>query len=364
MLVWLHCGWVERLRDSKVRQTLRRALVTITVLRRGCLMSEVVLAPMEGLVDAVMRDVLTRIGGVDLCVTEFVRVTSSLLPAKTFYRLAPELHQGGRTRAGTPLHVQLLGNDPACLADNACRAAELGALGLDLNFGCPAPCVNLHRGGAILLDEPELLFAIVSAVRAALPDNVPLSAKMRLGYADKSRALDCARALATAGAGRLTVHARTKVEGYRPPAHWDWIALIREAVALPVVANGEVWTLADYHAIRRVSGCSSVMIGRGLIAAPDLARCIAATNRGAVVEPYTWGQFMPWVLDFFEQCHLQGGASAYPAARLKQWLGQLKRHYPEAGLLFDRLRSVRDATALAEILRQECERSAMSKSVV
>ncbi|XLM19365.1 tRNA-dihydrouridine synthase, partial [Chromobacterium piscinae] len=83
---------------------------------------KLVLAPMEGLVDDVMRDVLTRIGGIDLCVTEFVRVTSVLLPTRTFMRLAPELAHQGKTRAGAPVRVQLLGSDPACLAENGAKA--------------------------------------------------------------------------------------------------------------------------------------------------------------------------------------------------------------------------------------------------
>jgi len=317
---------------------------------------ELVLAPMEGLVDDIMRDVLTRIGGIDLCVTEFIRVTNALLPAKTFLRLAPELRHGARTRSATPVHLQLLGNDPQCLADNAVRAAQLGAQGIDLNFGCPAPCVNLHRGGAILLEQPELLHAIVAAVRQALPADVALSAKMRLGYNDKHRALDCARAIASAGADRLTVHARTRQEGYRPPAHWEWIALIREAVATPVVANGDVWTLADYHAIRRVSGCDRVMLGRGLIAAPHLARQIAEQLRGAPVGGAGWGELMPWILDFFQQCRQRSADGAFPAARLKQWLGQLKRGYPEAQALFEQVRRVRLAVELEQLLLVEIER--------
>jgi tRNA-dihydrouridine synthase C len=314
---------------------------------------ELVLAPMEGLVDDIMRDILTRIGGVDLCVTEFVRVTSSLLPARTFRRLAPELNHGARTRAGTPVHVQLLGSDPDWLAQNALRAVEFGAEGIDLNFGCPAPCVNRHRGGAALLEEPELLLSIVAAVRAALPLAVPVSAKMRLGLNDTSRALDCARAIEAGGASRLTVHARTRQEGYRPPAHWEWIARIREAVALPVVANGEVWTVADFQDIRRVSGCDRVMIGRGLIARPDLARCIAAGLQGQAVEPFTWPELLPWVGDFFLQCHARAEGSAYPAARLKQWLQLLKRAYPEAGELFELVRRVRDSSSLKDIVLQE-----------
>src|SRR5574337_1053063 len=192
------------------------------------------LAPMEGLADEVMRDVLTRVGGYDWAVTEFARVSGTLLPARYFRRICPELSAGSRTAAGAPVPLQLLGSDPACLADNAARLAELGPAGIDLNFGCPAPTVNRHRGGAALLEEPELLHAIARAVRGAVPAAIPVTAKMRLGIRDTARSLDCARALAAGGVGHLVVHARTKAEGYRPPAHWPWIARVAEAVAIPV----------------------------------------------------------------------------------------------------------------------------------
>ena len=176
------------------------------------------LAPMEGLADALMRELLTRVGGYDLCVTEFVRVTDTLLPERTFLRLSPELENGGKTSSGVPVRVQLLGNDPAALSENAAKVAELGAPGVDLNFGCPAPTVNRHRGGAVLLEEPEVIRAIVGAVRRAVPADVPVTAKMRLGLNDTGRALECAQAIEAAGADELIVHARTKVDAYRHPA--------------------------------------------------------------------------------------------------------------------------------------------------
>lgn len=308
---------------------------------------KIVLAPMEGLADPIMRDVLTRVGGIDECVTEFVRVTSALLPARTFYRLSPELRNGGKTRSGVPVSVQLLGSDPACLADNAARAAELGAPAVDLNFGCPAPTVNRHRGGAVLLDEPALIHDIVRAVRASVPSAIPVTAKMRLGYADKSRAFDCALAIESAGAARLTVHARTKVEGYKPPAHWDWLARIREQVCLPMVANGEVWTVGDWLAIRAASGCNDVMIGRGLVASPGLANAVKASMEGAGTL-CGWDAVQPWLADFFAQCRDEAGN--YAVARIKQWLGQLKRTYPEAAELFAMLRADKDPAAVARHL--------------
>ena len=127
----------------------------------------IVLAPMEGVVDHLMREMLTEIGGFDLCITEFVRVVDQLLPRRVFTRLCPELLQGGKTLAGTPVRVQLLGQEPNWLAENAARAVELGSPGIDLNFGCPAKTVNKSKGGAVLLRETEQLYRIVSAVRAA-----------------------------------------------------------------------------------------------------------------------------------------------------------------------------------------------------
>lgn len=132
-----------------------------------------VLAPMEGVADYWLRQILTQVGGYDWCVTEFVRVSGRLLPPSVFYRWCPELKQDAKTLSGTPVHVQLLGSDPACMAENAARAVELGAPAIDLNFGCPAKTVNRHSGGAVILDTPELLYRITHAVRQAVPAHYP-----------------------------------------------------------------------------------------------------------------------------------------------------------------------------------------------
>ena len=151
-------------------------------------MSKLLLAPMEGLADFVLRDVLTRVGGYDGAVTEFVRVSGSLLPPRTFHRICPELGNASCTPAGTPVAVQLLGSDPGCMAENAAQLAGLAPAGIDLNFGCPAPTVNRHGGGAMLLDEPERLFRIAEAVRRVVPLHIPFTAKMRLGVNDTGAA--------------------------------------------------------------------------------------------------------------------------------------------------------------------------------
>jgi len=308
------------------------------------------LAPMEGLADDVLRDVLTRAGGFDCCVTEFIRVSATVLPHAAFIRVSPELTRRSRTHAGTPVRVQLLGSDPALLAANAAHLARLQPAGIDLNFGCPTPLVNRKRGGAALLDEPELLHRIAGAVRAAVPKEIPVTAKMRLGIRDTAKALDCAHALADAGIQELCVHARTRNDGYRPPARWEWIAAIRAAVRLPVIANGEVWTVADYHAIRAATGCDDVMIGRGAVADPLLARRIrsgTATNADGETE---WNVISAMIADFWAQVQAKVLPAQAPG-RLKQWLLLMQRNYRQAEELFMAVRELRLAQEISAVLQ-------------
>lgn len=312
---------------------------------------QIALAPMEGLVDEILRDILTRIGGVDWCVTEFIRVSGRLHPQATYRKLAPELFEQARTKAGTDVHVQFLGSDPVCLADNAAFACTLGAPVIDLNFGCPARAVNNSRGGAILLKEPELMRAIVREVRNTVPAQVPVTAKMRLGFEDKERALDCARALTGGGAARIVVHARTRREGYRPPAHWEWVGFIQDIVDIPVFANGEVWSLSDWQRCRTISGVDHVMLGRGLVSRPDLARQIAAVRAGQPVVEMTWIDLLPEIRDFWYQTRKKL-LPRYVPGRLKQWLSMLSRHYSEALALFIAIRRETDCQKIEALLEK------------
>lgn len=303
---------------------------------------------MEGMADDVLRAVLTGAGGYDWCVTEFVRVTDTVLPHRCYTRLSPELANGARTEAGTPVRIQLLGNDPEMLAANAAHLARLHPFGIDLNFGCPTPLVFRHRGGAALLAEPELLHRIAVAVRAAVPRPMPVTAKMRLGVDDTSRAIDCALALEAGGVDELVVHARTKADGYKPIRRWDWVARIREAVRLPLIANGEVWSVADWRAIRAASGCDDVMLGRGAVADPLLARRI----RGEASEEPTdtdWREIEAMIATFWDRVQRKVLPGQSPG-RLKQWLGLMQRRYPQAERLFREIREARRGPEVEAIL--------------
>ena len=319
---------------------------------------------MEGLLDHGLRDILTRAGGVDRCVSEFIRITDQLLPPRSFIRVVPELLRGSRTRSGVPVRPQLLGSDPVCVAENAARLAELAPAGIDLNFGCPAKTVNRHRGGAVLLNEPELVHAIVAAVRRAVPAHIPVSAKMRLGYEDDGPMLDCARAIEAAGASELAVHARTKAQGYKPPAYWDAIARIRAEVRLPMIANGDIWNVADAWRCRVETGCDDLMLGRSMVRRPGLALAIAQSRapqcplgelldaaQGAPSDTDPAVRALPWrrieslLVDFWAD--VSGRVERrHRAGRLKLWLTYLRHAYPEADQAFDALRRINDAPAI------------------
>lgn len=313
-----------------------------------------ILAPMEGVLDATLRDILTRFGGVDWCVSEFVRVTGTRLPARTFLRMVPELEHGSRTPAGVPVRAQLLGSDPDSMARNAERLAALQPHGIDINFGCPANIVNRHGGGAALLDTPQIVEAVVAAVRKAVPACMVVSAKMRLGVNDDRRAEECARAIESGGAQQLVVHARTKAQGYQPPAHWHRIRDIREAVRIPVVANGEIWSVEDARRCMEESGCRDLMLGRGMVADPGLAHAIRRSilregkpaGEGSPERTLDWHHVIPALRELWTR---HAGVASIPAraGRLKQWLVLLKRRFPAAAELFAAIRSSNDADLIS-----------------
>jgi len=309
---------------------------------------KIYLAPMEGLADFYLRKLIARTGGYDLVVTEFLRVVDQLLPAHVFYRNAPELHNKGRTDDNTPVRLQLLGNQPEALALNAQRAIELGSQGVDLNFGCPSKTVNKSKGGAVLLNEPETLYQVVKAVKSAVPAGHVTSAKMRLGFNDNNLMVECADAIVQAGADELTIHARTKAQGYVPPAYWHLVGEFRARIPIPVIINGEIWNNVDAHFALAESKCDHLMLGRGAIRQPWLAKQIKDNND----DIESWPIMLLLVREFWALVRLQM-SEKYCAGRLKQWLHYLKEIYPEADILFIDIRRLTDIQAITKRIEKE-----------
>ncbi|WP_201560889.1 tRNA dihydrouridine synthase [Psychrobacter sp. NC44] len=312
------------------------------------------LAPMEGLTDPLMRQILTQIASdlgrpYDWSVSEFIRVTQHVLPAHVFYKYVPELRHDAKTASGTPIHIQLLGSEAQLMAENAAYAAELGAPAIDINFGCPAKTVNSHRGGSVLLDEPETMYQIISAVRQAVPVHIPVSAKIRLGYTDTSRMDDIKAVIEDSGADWLTIHARTKTQGYKPPAYWDKIQSFN-TLDIPVIANGEIWNAEHAQNCMTQAGTEHLMLGRGAVTRPDLVARVDCGSDDAMLNAATlsWEAMVTHQIRFLEG---QAKTEVILVGRYKQWLAMLIKGYSEAKFLWDSIKREKNKAAIISALQ-------------
>lgn len=291
----------------------------------------VILAPMQGVLDPFVRNLLTSVNDYDLCISEFVRVVDQRLPKKTFYRLAPELYQGGLTDSGTPVRVQLLGQHPQWLAENAALAIELGSHGVDLNCGCPSKTVNGSNGGASLLKDPELIYRATKAMREAVPSDKIVSVKVRLGWDSVSQCFEIADAVEQGGANEITVHGRTKVDGYRAERiNWQAIGEIQQRLSIPVIANGEIWDFESAKNCQKITACKALMMGRGALNTPNLSKVVKYN-----VPKMAWNEVLQLLFKYV-QMENQFDTGFYHVARIKQWLRYLDKEYPQAVELLDR----------------------------
>ncbi|WP_387463559.1 tRNA dihydrouridine(16) synthase DusC [Photorhabdus sp. RM323S] len=305
----------------------------------------VLLAPMEGVLDSLVRELLSEINEYDLCITEFLRAVDSLLPVKSFYKLCPELRNQSRTPSGTLVRVQLLGQYPQWLAENAARAVELGSYGVDLNCGCPSKMVNGSGGGATLLKDPELIYQGAKAMREAVPSHLPVTVKVRLGWDSGDRQCEIADAVQQAGATEITIHGRTKEDGYKAERiNWQAIGEIRQRLAIPVIANGEIWDWQSAQGCINVTGCDAVMIGRGALNVPNLSRVVKYN------EPKMAWREVVQLLQKYVRLEKQGDTGQYHVARIKQWLGYLRKEYEEATTLFEEIRKLKTSTDIANVI--------------
>lgn len=302
---------------------------------------------MEGVVDGLMRSVLTSVNDFDLCIAEFVRVVDTLVPKHIFYKICPELHSNGNTSANTPVRVQLLGQNPTWMAENAIRAIELGSHGIDINFGCPAKAVNKSKGGAILLKTPEQIYKIVSTVKQAVGKDIDVSVKIRLGFEDSNLLDENVSAIVSANADLLTIHARTKTDGYRPPAYWDYIGKINNNFPIPIIANGEIWSNEDAQRCKLVTKTNHLMLGRGILALPNLANVIKFGHK-----PMSWLDMRTLLLNYCD-LELLGDKSYYFSSRLKQWLRYLRLQYPQAETLFQLVKPLKNKQEILTLLNRQ-----------
>lgn len=221
---------------------------------------DLVLAPLAGYSDQPYRAICRRMGSA-MSYTEFVSAHGVLQGNERTLEILsfapPE----------RPVAFQVFGNDPDLVAQACLRLEEMGPDIIDINLGCPSPRIARRGGGAGLLRETTKIARIFATLSREL--SLPVTAKIRLGWDTTSRNhIDVAHILEDNGAALIAVHGRTSDERYDTPADWDAIAQVREAVRIPVLANGDVKTVADIARIKHHTQCHGVMIGRGAIGNP------------------------------------------------------------------------------------------------
>ncbi|KIC75859.1 tRNA-dihydrouridine synthase C [Neochlamydia sp. TUME1] len=277
------------------------------------------LAPMEGVGDRCFRKAMATIGGFDEGVTEFIRVpsnahVSSLAKVYDSHEISP-----------IPLAAQLMGSEPNLMAEMALEIARRGAPRIDLNCGCPSNKVTGRGAGSSLLKEPGHLYEVARALVKAV--KVPVTVKMRSGYEDTSLFKENLLAAQESGACFITLHPRTKVEGYGPPARWDLIAEAKSILKIPVVGNGDILCVEDAVRMLRTTQCDALMVGRGSVINPFIFHHIRAYFSGKAFIP-------PWdSLDTYLKTYLSEIPLTTPVRnkinKMKQLLSFLYKANPQ-----------------------------------
>ena len=276
-----------------------------------------ILSPMAGVTDYTFRRLIKRRGGVGLVVSEFISVeglTRGNPKSKRQMRFDEEER---------PFAVQIFGGQVERMVLGAEMAEEVGADILDVNCGCPAPKVVKNGGGSGLLKDLPRLEAILRGIKAAI--SIPLTLKLRTGFSDSTiNVVEVARMAEQCGVEHIQVHGRTRDQGYKGLANWEWIRQVKEAVSIPVSGNGDITTIEYGMQKWRESGTDGILIGRGAMQNPWIFRQLADAIAGREVYQPSLEEKKAVLLEFFGMCR-EEMPELVALGKMKQLAGQFTK---------------------------------------
>jgi len=307
------------------------------------LQSRVFQSPLSGVTDLVFRRLVRRYAPQSMLYTEMVSATElhHLRHLPQVMKIDPD---------ETPISIQLFDCRPDFIAEAAQKAVAQGAQTVDINMGCPVNKITKKGGGSSLLRQPEIAMAIVSTVAAAV--DVPVTVKTRLGWDDQEiQIVEFAQRLQDAGAQMLTLHARTRAQGYNGAARWDWIGQVKQALSIPVIANGDIFSVEAAITCLEQTGADGVMCSRGSLGYPFLVGEIEHYLRTGEKRP------VPTIAERLTcaQDHLQalwdykGQRGLYQARKHLTWYC---KDFPGAATLREQLSRVESVAAGHALLAQ------------
>ncbi len=284
--------------------------------QHGC--PYLILAPMEGVGDRCFRKAMTSIGGFNEAVTDFLRV-----PTNAHVQSLARFYEAEETKP-IPLAAQLMGSDIELMAAMAHEVEKRGAPRIDLNCGCPSNTVTGRGAGSSLLRDPSLLNQVAAAMVKAV--SIPVTIKMRSGYDDTSRFQENLLAAQESGVSYITLHPRTKADGYGPPAKWELIAAAKEILTIPLVGNGDILTVDDALGMLKTTGCDALMIGRGSVINPFIFHQVRAHFAKTTYQPQ-WEDLLSYLQAYISEIPL-GSSERLKINKMKQLMGFLFKATP------------------------------------